>query len=188
MILSMIVAYTKDSEGRQIIGKGGKIPWSIPEDLAWFRECTEGHAVVMGRKTYESIGRPLPGRDNIIVSTDPGLVIPGACTATSLKDALEFAAQRHHEVFIIGGQTLYEQCLDKVDRIYVTYIKENPGYEGDTFFPKWKRPDFRSIQREVTKDEYNGTVTHKVYQRFKYTYARPAPVENPMYGFLWSGM
>ena len=107
MILSMIVAYTKDEKGRLIIGKDGALPWNIPSDMVWFAECTRGHAIIMGRKTYESIGRPLPGRDNIVMSSDPDYQVPGATVFADLNSAILFAGVRNHEVFIIGGQTLY---------------------------------------------------------------------------------
>ncbi len=168
MILSMIVAYTKDEKGRLIIGKDGALPWNIPSDMVWFAECTRGHAIIMGRKTYESIGRPLPGRDNIVMSSDPDYQVPGATVFADLNSAILFAGVRNHEVFIIGGQTLYEQCLGLVERIYVTYIENNPGYEGDTFFPNWTMFDFKVIQKDSTQDENNGTVSYTIFQRYKY--------------------
>lgn len=165
MIISAIVAYTQDDRGRLIIGKDNKLPWRIPKDMAWFRECTNGAAIVMGRKTYESIGRVLPNRDNIIISRDPDYKVPGAQVFSSLQDGLQFAGIRNWEVFIIGGQQLYEQTIDIVDRVYLTYIRRNPGYFGDTFFPSWDRSKFKVIHREEIEDPQNGAVIFKVYQR-----------------------
>ena len=152
MILSMIVAYAKNEAGDQVIGKDNTLPWKIKQDMVWFREQTSGSAIVMGRKTFESIGRPLPNRDNIVLSSDPTYKPEGVHTFTDLDSALKFANHRNHEIFIIGGQSLYEQCLNKVDRIYVTFIK-GKKYEGDAFFPKWNRPDFKPIQKEKSEDE-----------------------------------
>lgn len=168
MIISVIVAYTKDSNGKQIIGKDNKLPWRIPQDMAWFKECTTGSAIVMGRKTFESIGRVLPNRDNIILSRDPDFKVKGAYVFDDLDKAIAFAAERTPEIFVIGGQQIYEQVIDRVDRLYITFIKSNPGYEGDAFFPSWNRTQFKIIQREEIDDPKNGKVTFKIYQRHVY--------------------
>jgi len=173
MILSMIVAYTKDKEGRMVIGKDGTLPWHIPSDMVWFKESTKGHAVVMGRKTYESIGCSLPKRDNIILSSNPDYKVKGATVFNNIDGALQFAGMRNHEVFIIGGQSLYEQCLERVDRLYITNIPNNQGYVGDTFFPKWSEFDFKVIQRDVALDEKHGDVSYCIHQRFRYTGTHP---------------
>jgi dihydrofolate reductase len=101
----------------------------------------------MGRKTFESIGGPLKGRLNIILSRQENYEAPGAHVFGDLNEALQFAASEHSEVFIIGGQELYEQTLNRADRLYVTYIREK-NIEGDTFFPFWDRRDYRVIQKE----------------------------------------
>lgn len=168
MILSAIVAYTKDKEGKQIIGKDGGIPWNIPKDMRWFREQTLHSAIVMGRKTFESIGRVLPGRDNIIVTRQTNYNVPGAHVFHDLDKAIEFAGQRNPEVFIIGGEELYRQTIDRVDRIYVTFIKKNPGFEGDTFFPSWARAKFKPIHSELYEDPECGVVSFKIFQRIEY--------------------
>lgn len=180
MILSMIVAYAENSEGAQVIGKDNALPWKIKADMVWFREQTSGCAVVMGRKTYESIGRVLPKRDNIILSSNPEYKVDGAYTFTNLDSAIKFAMERNYETFIIGGQTLYEQCLDRVDRLYVTYIK-GKLYEGDAFFPKWDRSDFKSIQKETSEDEVNGKVNYTIFQRVKFTNKQVDPFANSTY-------
>lgn len=181
MILSMIVAYTKDDEGRLIIGKDGTLPWRIPADMVWFKECTRGHAVIMGRKTYESIGRPLPKRDNIVLTSDPNYKAPGVTVMSNLDTAIKFAGKRNQEVFIIGGQAVYEQAFDKIDRLYVTYIENNIGYVGDTFFPSWSRGDFKVIQRDTSEDEKNGTIKYYIYQRYKYTVKPIDPMAQTTY-------
>lgn len=168
MIISAIVAYTKDANGKQIIGKDNKLPWRIPQDMEWFKGCTLGSAVVMGRKTFESIGRVLPNRDNIILSRDPDFKVRGAYVFDDLDKAISFAAERNPEIFIIGGQQIYEQIIDRVDRLYITSIKNNPGYEGDAFFPAWNRTQFKVIWREEIEDPKNGKVIFKIFQRHIY--------------------
>lgn len=146
MILSLIVAYSKDAQGRLVIGKDNSLPWHLPHDLARFREHTLNNAVLMGRKTYESIGRVLPRRENIILSRDPNFKVRGAQTFTDLNYALEFASIRNHEVFVIGGQQIYEQTLPRVQRLYLTEIKER--IEGDTFFPNVDLSKFKVMYEE----------------------------------------
>ena len=130
MIISMIAAMAKD----RVIGKDNQMPWHLPADFAWFKRCTMGKPVVMGRKTYESIGRPLPGRQNIVISRDDNLAIEGVTTVTSIERALE-AAGEVDEVMIIGGGAIYKACLPQADKLYVTYI--DAQIEGDTQFPYW---------------------------------------------------
>ncbi len=162
MILSIIVAYAEDKNGRFVIGKGNAIPWHNPKDLARFKEYTTGRAVIMGRKTFESIGKPLRGRENIIITRQKDYKVEGARVFNDLQKALDFVDPRHSEVFIIGGQELYEQSLNRVDRMYITYIYQ-PDIEGDTFFPKWNRSLFKSIQQE----EKNERVEFELLQRMK---------------------
>jgi dihydrofolate reductase len=145
MILSVIVAYAKDKEGRQVIGRDNQIPWHFPHDLDRFKEHTVGHPIIMGRKTHESIGRILPGRKNVIVTTQD-IEIPGAVIAHSMEEALGKCAG-HNEVFIIGGQALYEWALPRADRLYVTSFVID-GVEGDTFFPKFEDNAFKVIHQE----------------------------------------
>ena len=130
MIISMIAAMAQD----RIIGKDNQMPWHLPADFAWFKRCTMGKPVVMGRKTYESIGRPLPGRQNIVISRDPSLAIDGVVTVTSIDDAIQ-AAGTVEEVMIIGGGAIYEVCLAKANKLYITHI--DAEVEGDTQFPEW---------------------------------------------------
>lgn len=185
MILSMIVAYAKNEEGEQVIGKDNALPWKIKEDMVWFREQTMDNAIVMGRKTFESIGRVLPKRLNIIVTKNPEYKVEGAHVFTDLDDALLFACDSGREVFIIGGESLYTQCLNRVDRLYITFIRDKK-YEGDAFFPKWNRPDFRPIQKEKSEDEVNGVINYTIFQRVKLSKSQinpfPYSVYNNVYG------
>lgn len=126
--LSAIVAMAAN----RCIGKDNALPWRLPADLKRFKQLTMGHALVMGRKTYESIGRPLPGRTMIVVTRQPGYAPEGVQVAHSLEEAL--ARAPGDEVFIAGGADLYRQTMDRLQRLYLTQL--HAEYPGDTFFPE----------------------------------------------------
>lgn len=149
MIISMIAAMAKD----RIIGKDNDMPWHLPADFAWFKRCTMGKPVVMGRKTYESIGRPLPGRQNIVISRDVALEIEGVTTVTSVDEALS-AAGEVEEVMIIGGGSIYQACLPRADKLYVTYI--DADLDGDTQFPDWGSDYKECYSESFIADEKNA--------------------------------
>ncbi|MGY0616561.1 type 3 dihydrofolate reductase [Vibrio sp. FJH11] len=149
MLISMIAAMADN----RIIGKDNQMPWHLPADFVWFKRCTMGKPVVMGRKTYESIGRPLPGRLNIVISRDDALNIEGVETVTSIEQALEVAGDVE-EVMIIGGGSIYETCLPMANKLYVTHIEA--AIDGDTQFPDWGS-EFRETYSEAYKaDEKNA--------------------------------
>ncbi|NOI59589.1 type 3 dihydrofolate reductase [Vibrio coralliilyticus] len=149
MIISMIAAMAKD----RVIGKDNQMPWHLPADFAWFKRCTMGKPVVMGRKTYESIGRPLPGRQNIVISRDANLAIEGVTTVTSIDEAIK-AAGEVEEVMIIGGGAIYKACLPQADKLYVTYI--DAQIEGDTQFPSWGDMFKENHSESYAADEKNA--------------------------------
>ncbi|MEX3072108.1 type 3 dihydrofolate reductase [Vibrio alginolyticus] len=155
MIISMIAAMADN----RIIGKDNQMPWHLPADFVWFKRCTMGKPVVMGRKTYESIGRPLPGRQNIVISRDEALRIEGVTTVTSIEQALE-AAGDVEEVMIIGGGAIYAACLPMAHKLYVTHIEAE--IDGDTQFPDWGS-DFKETYSETyhadEKNAYNMRFT-----------------------------
>lgn len=126
--VTIIVAMAKN----RVIGKDNKLPWHISEDLKRFKALTMGHPIIMGRKTFDSIGKPLPGRRNIVISRNPSLTLAGAEVATSLEDALA-RCTAEAEVFVIGGQQIYAQALERADRIEMTRVDRD--VEGDAFFP-----------------------------------------------------
>lgn len=126
--VTIIVAMAKN----RVIGKDNKLPWHISEDLKRFKALTMGHPIIMGRKTFDSIGRPLPGRRNIVISRNPALKLPGAEVANSLEDALA-RCTTEAEVFVIGGQQIYAQALKQADRIEMTEVECE--VEGDAHFP-----------------------------------------------------
>jgi len=133
-----------------VIGKNGALPWRLPEDLAHFKRTTMGHTIVMGRRTWESIGRALPGRRNIVLTRDPNWQAPGAERAAGLEEAIQRAdttAGGIPEVFIIGGAQLYAQALaGSVDAIHVTEI--DAEFDGDTTFPPLDSRRWRECARE----------------------------------------
>lgn len=145
MIRSIIVATSIN----RVIGRNNVLPWHLPADLAHFKSVTMGKPVVMGRKTWESIGKPLPGRTNVVVTHDKNYQADGALVVGSLAEA-ESAAEREHgdidELMIIGGATLYDEVIDSVDRIYLTEVNE--VVEGDTWFPDIDVSDWREVSRE----------------------------------------
>jgi len=131
MIVSAIFAVSENN----VIGKGNELPWRIPADLQYFKKTTMGHPVIMGRKSFESIGRPLPGRHNIVLTRDPNFTAKGISVVHSLDEALKRAAEDDaKEVFIIGGAQIYEIAFERCDRIYLTVIHTEA--EGDVFLPE----------------------------------------------------
>jgi len=128
-----------------VIGAGGRIPWHLPEDLKHFRALTLGHPVIMGRRTWESLGKPLPGRENIVVTRRRGYEAPGASVAGSLEAALALC-QGEPVVFVIGGAELYAAALPLAHGMVITEIHRD--YEGDVRFPEWDRTRWRETQRK----------------------------------------
>ncbi len=149
MIISMIAAMADN----RIIGKDNQMPWHLPADFAWFKRCTMGKPVVMGRKTYESIGRPLPGRQNIVISRDEALSIEGVTTVTSIEQALAVSGDVD-EVMIIGGGAVYAACLPMANKLYVTHIEA--AIEGDTQFPDWGDEFKETYSETYQADEKNA--------------------------------
>lgn len=150
MIKNIIVAMANNN----VIGLNNKMPWHIPEDLKYFKDLTMGFPVIMGRKTYESIGSPLKGRKNIIITSKK--INGNVEVVNSIEDALEIAEKTGKEkCFIIGGASIYKQTIDLADNLYVTEILKD--FSGDTFFPAinkkiWKK----SISSEEKKDNISG--------------------------------
>lgn len=140
--ISLIVAVAENG----IIGTGGTMPWHITEDFRHFKEVTLGHSVVMGRKTYESIGRPLPRRRNIVITRNPDLAIEGCEMASSLEGALAMCAGEEEEVFVIGGGEIYRQAMPLADRLYITHV--GVAVEGDTRFPTIDPAIWYEVRRE----------------------------------------
>lgn len=140
--ISIIVALDES----RAIGKDNGLLWSIPEDLRHFRELTLGHPIIMGRKTFESIGKPLPGRGNIVITRNKDFGPEGCIVVDSFDEALEKAlALNNNEIFIIGGGQIYAQALPKADKLYITLVSGQ--HEADVFFPAYENK-FKKIKEE----------------------------------------
>jgi dihydrofolate reductase len=150
MILSLIAAMDRN----RLIGSKNQLPWHLPADLAHFKKITLSKPILMGRKTYESIGRPLPGRENIVLTRTKGLEIEGVTVVNSLEAAIEGLSDAD-EVMVIGGSTLYELALPKAQRLYLSYV--DGEFEGDAWFPEIDESQW-TISDSVTQqpDEKNS--------------------------------
>jgi dihydrofolate reductase len=131
-----------------VIGAGGRLPWHLPDELRRFKELTLGHVLVMGRRTYESIGRVLPGRTTIVVTRQPGWTAGAeqVVTASSVREAITTAAELDDQVFVVGGAQVYEEALPLADRLELTHVDAEP--EGDTMFPAIDWSEWRETGRE----------------------------------------
>ena len=137
MIISAIVAMASN----RVIGNRGDIPWKIPGEQKMFKEITLGHTVIMGRKTYESIGRPLPGRTNVVITRQSGYQADGCIVVHDLNSAVQSCPAGENEVFICGGGQLYGEAMSATDRIYLTVLPRE--VEGDTYFPEISETEFK---------------------------------------------
>lgn len=154
MSLSLIVAASQNN----VIGRDNQLPWHLPEDLAYFKAVTMGKPLLMGRKTFESIGRPLPGRTNIVITRDPTWAYEGVEVAGNLKDALALAnsstaKKDSDEVMVIGGEQIYRLCFPYADRLYLTRVEA--FVEGDAFFPDFDDSDWKQVSEKVPKEVQN---------------------------------
>lgn len=148
-MLSLIAAMDRN----RLIGSGNALPWRLSEDMKWFKRVTMDKPIVMGRKTHESIGRPLPGRRNIIVSRNPGYAARGCECVTSLEQALELTAG-DDEVMVIGGAQLYRKAMPYAKRMYLTLI--DAAFEGDTWFPDYARYYWHELERQTHRQTDGG--------------------------------
>lgn len=160
-MVSLIVAIAENG----VIGDKNSLLWNIREDMRRFRTTTSGHPVVMGRKTYDSIGRPLPKRTNVVI-TRGDITIEGCQVVHSLEEAISLFPQ-DEEIFIIGGAQIYEQALPLVDRLYLTVVHR--AYEGDTSFPSLDMSQWREIAREefVRGEEFDAPFSFIDYERVR---------------------
>jgi dihydrofolate reductase len=139
--LTLIAALARN----RAIGRDNAMPWRLPEDLRRFKRLTLGHAVIMGRKTFESIGSPLPGRDNIVITRSPDWSPPGCAVVHSLDAALASVESRG-EAFVIGGAQIYALAMPLAQRLYLTEIERD--FDGDAFFPEYDPSAWREVSRE----------------------------------------
>ena len=162
--LSLIAAVAKN----RAIGKDGQLLWHLPDDMRYFRETTRGKPVIMGRKTWESLPakfRPLPGRQNSVVSRNPDFSAPGASLFSSVEDALNAlsALDTASEVFVIGGAALYSEMLPHAERLYLTEI--DADFDGDVFFPEFPRADWRELSRHKGPEQNGLHYSYAIYAR-----------------------
>ena len=154
MRLSIVVAM----DDNRLIGSKNQLPWHLPADLAYFKKLTSGKSILMGRKTYDSIGRPLPNRRNIVITRNSNISIPGCEVVSSIDDALELTKD-DLEVMVIGGASLCEQLLPKVNRLYITKI--DGEFEGDVFFPKYDDFDWLEVSCESHPKDNSNAYSYK---------------------------
>ena len=140
--INLIVAMTD----KGVIGKGNDLPWHLPEDLKHFKKTTMSNIILMGRKTFESIGKPLPGRKNFILSSNPESISPeirekeNVFVFKSFQEAFDAASRLEEQLFIIGGASVYRETINHADRLYISKVREN--YPGDVFFPDYDKSDW----------------------------------------------
>ena len=161
--MSLIVAMSRN----RVIGANGAIPWHLPEELKRFKRLTLGHHIIMGRKTWESIGRPLPGRTTVIVSRQRGYSVPGTKIAHSLDEAVA-ACGEDSEIFVIGGAELYAQALPRAGRLYLTTVDAEVA--GDTTMPEFELTGWREVSSEsfATDERHRYPFRCVVYERAKH--------------------
>ena len=145
MIISLIAAIGKNN----VIGVDNKLPWKLSADLKRFKAITSGKPVIMGRKTFESIGRPLPNRKNIIITGDKNYNADGCVVVHSSEEALN-SAKGSEEIMIIGGEQIFREFLPKANRMYLTIIDKD--FEGDAYFPKYNEDEWQEVSREENND------------------------------------
>ncbi|MEH6348042.1 MAG: type 3 dihydrofolate reductase [Bermanella sp.] len=149
MKIVLIAAFAQN----RVVGINNTLPWHLPEDLKYFKRTTTGKAIIMGRKTYDSIGRPLPNRTNIVISRNTELNVEGVKVVDSLQAAIDLAKEVNlingvEEIMVIGGASIYEEALPQADRLYITHVQAEVA--GDAYFPE---VDFSQWQ-EVSRDDY----------------------------------
>ncbi|MEO6508426.1 MAG: dihydrofolate reductase [Patescibacteria group bacterium] len=151
MKLSLIVGISENN----VIGKDNKLPWHLSVDLKRFKRLTTGHSIIMGRKTYDSIGRPLPNRTNIVITRDPNYGVEGVMVAHSLDEAVKIAQKSpgSDEVFVIGGAQIFQEALKIADKLYLTIIHKQ--IEGDVYFPDYASFNKVISQEDGSEGEYN---------------------------------
>ena len=160
MLITAVVAMSEN----HVIGYKNTLPWHMPADLKHFKKITLDKPVLMGRKTHESIGKPLPGRCNIVITRDPDFRALGCVVVNSMDSALQ-AASYSEEVFIIGGAQIFQAAMPSADRIYLTLVHEN--FDGDAFFPEIKQEDWKlASNRDCEPDDKNAyALSFQVWER-----------------------
>ncbi|MFB5660820.1 dihydrofolate reductase [Alteribacillus sp. HJP-4] len=154
-MITLVAALDKN----RVIGKDNEMPWHLPADLKHFKETTSGHTIMMGRRTYESIGRALPNRRNIVLTSNKSFRAAGCELIHSFED-LKKLAQGKEEIFVIGGETIFKEMLPLADKMNLTFIEEE--FDGDTYFPSWDDDEWIKVS------EVQGTVNEKNPYRHRF--------------------
>ncbi len=162
MIVSIIVAAAQND----IIGKENKLPWHLPADMKYFKQTTSGHCIIMGRKTFDALGKPLPNRTNIIITRQEDFSVEGCVVVNQLQHAIDYCRDHgEEECFIIGGGDIFIQSLIWTDRIYLTHIHH--PFDGDTFFPALNKGDWNEISsaKHLPDEKNKYAYSFIVYER-----------------------
>ena len=160
-MISFIVAMDEN----RVIGINNQLPWQLPEDLKFFKRVTMGHPIAMGRKTHESIGRVLPGRENIVITRQVDYHSADCTVFHSVDDFVKYSKKQSDEIFVIGGAKIFNETFDFADRLYVTLIHEE--FAGDTFFPEFELSKWELVSNEKgLKDDKNPyDYEFRIYER-----------------------
>jgi dihydrofolate reductase len=149
-----MISFILAMDENRVIGKDNQLPWHLPEDLKFFKRVTMGHPIVMGRKTHDSIGRILPGRENIVITRQPTFQCEGCTVFYSVQEFVNYSRNQGEEFFVIGGAEIFKETFPFADRLYITKIHE--VFEGDTFFPEFVESEWELISCEQgIKNEKN---------------------------------
>ncbi|MGY4689062.1 dihydrofolate reductase [Salibacterium sp. K-3] len=154
-----MISFVAAMDEKRLIGADGSMPWHLPNDLKHFKQVTYGSPVIMGRRTYESIGKALPGRKNVVLTSDTSYEAPGCDILHSLKE-LQVLAEKNpeEELFVIGGEGVFEQTLPLASRMYLTIIHEH--FRGDTYFPAWDEHEWRVVEEKEGAVEEKNRYPH----------------------------
>ncbi|RHW42271.1 dihydrofolate reductase [Neobacillus notoginsengisoli] len=160
-MISFIWAMDKN----RVIGKENQLPWHLPEDLKFFKTSTMGHPIAMGRKTHDSIGRILPGRENIIITRNKDYTCEGCTVFYSTEDFVDFCKKKDEEVFVIGGAEIFREMFPFADKLYITYINEE--FEGDTFFPEFDLSEWELLcsEKGIRNEKNPYGYEFRIYER-----------------------
>lgn len=165
MIVSLIAAVAEN----RVIGRNNELIWRLPNDMRFFKSTTSGHYVVLGRKTFDSFGKPLPNRTHVVITRNETFHYPGVLRASGIDEALEICRNGGEtEVFVLGGGEIYQQSMKHADKLYITEVKAS--FDGDTYFPEFDKSDWREINREPHfKDEKHAyDYSFVIYERTKH--------------------
>lgn len=160
-----MISFILAMDENRVIGKDNQLPWHLPEDLKFFKRVTMGHPIAMGRKTHDSIGRILPGRENIIITRQPNFQSEGCTIFYSVKEFVNYCSNQDNEIFVIGGAEIFNELFIYADRLYITLIHEK--FEGDTFFPEFVESEWElnscetGIKNEKNPFDYEFRIYHR---------------------------